>query len=142
VETVCYAAEKDWGLVKILLDTNALIWWLRDDPKLGPRARQLIADKESELFVSVISLWEVTMKWRVGKMDYAGSAFLNDLKTEEIEPLGISTEHLLALEKLDMHHKDPFDHLILAQAKIEGATIITSDREITGYGISCIPAMR
>jgi PIN domain nuclease of toxin-antitoxin system len=128
--------------VKVLLDTNALIWWLRDDPKLGPKARQLIAGKESELLVSVISLWEVTMKWRVGKMEYAGSAFLNDLKSEDIEPLPISIEHLLVLEKLDMHHKDPFDHLILAQAKFEGAAIITSDREMTGYGVSCIPAIR
>jgi PIN domain nuclease of toxin-antitoxin system len=128
--------------VRVLLDTNALIWWLRDDPRLGVKARQLIAGKESELFVSVISLWEVTMKWRVGKMEYAGSAFLNDLKAENIKPLAISVEHLLALEQLDTHHKDPFDHLILAQAKVEGATIITSDREMTGYGVSCIPAIR
>jgi PIN domain nuclease of toxin-antitoxin system len=128
--------------VKFLLDTNALIWWLRDDPRLGTKAKQLIASKEFVLFVSVVSLWEVTMKWRVGKMEYAGSAFLDDLKSEYIEPLAISIEHLLTLEKLDMHHKDPFDHLIIAQAKVEGATIITSDREMTNYGVPCVPAMR
>ncbi len=128
--------------MKILLDTNALIWWLRDDPKLGPKAKQIIADKDSEVLVSVISLWEVSMKWRVGKMEYAGSAFLEDLEAEEIYPLGISTEHLLALENMGFHHKDPFDHLILAQAKVEGATVITSDHAMTAYGVSCIPAMR
>lgn len=128
--------------MKLLLDTNALIWWLRDDPRLGPRARHVISDRDSEILVSTISLWEVSMKWRAGKMEYAGSAFLEDLRHEEIEPLGISIAHLLALEELPLHHKDPFDHLILAQAKVEGARIVTSDREMTRYGIPCIAALR
>ena len=128
--------------MKILLDTNALIWWLRDDPKLGPQARQIVADRSSEIMVSVISLWEVTMKWRVGKMDYAGSAFLDDLNSAGIMPLGISAPHLLALEALGFEHRDPFDHLILAQAIVEGARVMTSDRDMTLYGVRCIPANR
>ncbi len=82
------------------------------------------------------------MKWRVGKLEYAGSAFLGDLAAEEIVPLGISIAHLLALEELGFHHKDPFDHLLLAQAKVEGAAVITSDREMRDYGVPCIPASR
>jgi PIN domain nuclease of toxin-antitoxin system len=126
------------GQVKFLLDTNALIWWLQDDLKLGPRARRLISDENSEILVSMISLWEVTMKWRVGKMDFAGSSFLDDLADEQIFPLIITAEHLHALEGLGFHHKDPFDHLILAQAKVEGATIITSDGDMPRYGIPCL----
>ena len=128
--------------MKLLLDTNALIWWLRDDTKLGPRAKQAIADRESEIIVSTISLWEITMKWRVGKMPYSGSTFLDDLRDEGIEPLGISIAHLLALEGLAFHHGDPFDHMILAQAKVESARILTSDRHLPQYGIPCIPATR
>jgi PIN domain nuclease of toxin-antitoxin system len=128
--------------MKLLLDTNALIWWLRDDTRLGPRAKHLIADEESEILVSMISIWEVTMKWRVGKMEHVGSDFVAELESEQIALLGIKTDHLLALEKLASHHKDPFDHLIIAQAKVEGARIITSDREMTLYGVPCIPATR
>ncbi|MEQ1510797.1 MAG: type II toxin-antitoxin system VapC family toxin [Sphingopyxis sp.] len=124
--------------MKLLLDTNALIWWLRDDPRLGPRVKQLIADEESKILVSIVSLWEISMKWRVGKLEYAGSTFLEALEAEEIEPLAIATDHLLALETLGMHHKDPFDHLIIAQAKVERAIIITSDREMAAYGVPCI----
>ena len=81
------------------------------------------------------------MKWRVGKMDYAGSAFLDDLDAEGIMPLGVTVDHLLALEALGFEHRDPFDHLILAQAKVEGARLVTSDRDMRLYGIPCIAAM-
>lgn len=128
--------------MKILLDTNALIWWLSDNPKLGPRAKQVIAREDVELLVSVVSLWEITMKNRVGKMEYAGSDFLDDLTEEGIEPLNVLLSHLLALEQLPLHHKDPFDHLILAQAQVEGARVLTSDQQMVQYGVPCIPAMR
>jgi PIN domain nuclease of toxin-antitoxin system len=128
--------------VKILLDTNALIWWLSDDPRLGAKAKQIIAREDTEILVSVVSLWEITMKNRVGKLEYVGSDFLDDLTDEGIDPLQVSVAHLLDLEALDFHHKDPFDHLILAQAMAEGARVLTSDKEMTLYGVPCIPAMR
>jgi PIN domain nuclease of toxin-antitoxin system len=128
--------------VKLLLDTNALIWWLQDDTRLGPKARSLISDPVARLFVSVVSLWEITIKWRVGKMDFAGSSFLDELSGEDIATLPILPQHLRALEDLPMHHRDPFDHLILAQAGAENARLLTSDREMTSYGVPCIPALR
>jgi PIN domain nuclease of toxin-antitoxin system len=142
VEAVCQSAEEVRQRVKILLDTNALIWWLSDDPRLGARAKQIIAKEDTEILVSVVSLWEITMKNRVGKMTYVGSDFLADLKDEEIDPLPVSVPHLLKLEELGFHHKDPFDHLILAQAVVEGALVLTSDKEMTLYGVPCIPAVR
>lgn len=128
--------------MKILLDTNALIWWLSDDPRLGAKAKQIIAKEDTEILVSVVSLWEITMKNRVGKLEYVGSDFLNDLAEEGIDPLRVSVAHLLKLEAMGFHHKDPFDHLILAQAEVEGARVLTSDKEMTLYGVPCIPAMR
>lgn len=128
--------------MKLLLDTNALIWWLHDSVRLGPRTKQLIADPNSDIIVSIVSLWEVTMKWRVNKMEFSGRALLDDLNDEKIRPIPVLTEHILALDKLGHHHKDPFDHLILAQAAVEDATIVTSDKEMALYGIPCIQAMR
>lgn len=128
--------------MKILLDTNALIWWLDDEPMLGSAARRVIADPSNTVIATVVSLWEITMKWRIGKFPRPGSAYAAFLEEEGCSLIGVSPAHVVAVEMLEMHHKDPFDHLILAQAQIEGATIITSDKALTEYGIPCIPAMR
>lgn len=124
--------------MKLLLDTNALIWWMEDNPSLGPRARQLIADLRNEVLVSIASPWEISIKHRIDKMEQRGSAILEALAEEKFTVLGITVGHLQALEALPRHHRDPFDHIILAQAKVEGARIVTSDRIMTAYGIPCI----
>jgi PIN domain nuclease of toxin-antitoxin system len=142
VETFCYSAKEIRSFVKLLLDTNALIWWMEDKPMLGPQAREILANPSNSILATAASLWEITLKWRVGKYHLPGSAFINFLSEESITLIDIHFAHIEAVEKLDTHHKDPFDHLILAQAKVEGATIITSDREMASYGVPCIPAMR
>ncbi len=124
--------------MKLLLDTNALIWWMEDNPKLGPRVRRLIADRANDVLVSIASPWEISIKYRIEKMEQCGSAILNALGEEKMTVLGITPAHLEALEGLPRHHRDPFDHIILAQAKVEGARIITSDRIMTAYGVPCI----
>jgi PIN domain nuclease of toxin-antitoxin system len=126
-------------LVKILLDTNALIWWLKDDPKLGAKARAMLADDRHEVMASIVSLWEIAIKWRIGKLEHQGSAFADLLAGEDIALVTIKPEHFAVLEALPTHHKDPFDHLILAQAKSEGAIIVTSDGDMAKYGIPCVP---
>jgi PIN domain nuclease of toxin-antitoxin system len=128
--------------VKILLDTNALIWWLHDSARLGQQARRMIAGPDVEILVSIVSLWEISMKWRVSKMEFSGTALLDDLADEGIEPIPVLTSHILALDAIGFHHRDPFDHLLLAQARVEDAAIITSDREMALYGVRCIPAGR
>ncbi len=128
--------------MRLLLDTNALIWWMDDEPILGAATRKLIADPSNTVFATVVSLWEITIKWRIGKLPRRGSEYGGLLVTEGCELLNVRPDHVSALETLEAHHKDPFDHLILAQAKVEGATIITSDREMSLYGIQCFPAMR
>jgi PIN domain nuclease of toxin-antitoxin system len=128
--------------MKLLLDTNALIWWMDDEPMIGREARQLIANPANTVISTVVSLWEITMKWRVGKFPQSGSVYHDLLNEEGIELIDVKWHHVEALDGLDMHHKDPFDHLILAQAKAEGAAIITSDREMSRYGVKCFPASR
>jgi PIN domain nuclease of toxin-antitoxin system len=128
--------------MKLLLDTNALIWWMDDEPMLGSAARRLIADPANVVLGTVVSLLEITMKWRIGKFHRHGSVYGEFLAEEGFGLIGIAMEHVAALEGLPLVHKDPFDHLILAQAKVEGALILTSDRDMAAYGIPCIPATR
>lgn len=124
--------------MKLLLDTNALIWWFKDNPSLGRKARALIEDANSTVVVSIVSLWEITIKWRIGKLEFAGSSLIGMLDDLGIELLTVKPVHLIALDALPLHHRDPYDHLILAQAKVEGARVITSDTDMPQYGIPCI----
>jgi PIN domain nuclease of toxin-antitoxin system len=124
--------------MKLLLDTHALLWWLQDNPNLGPRARALIADADNELAVSIASPWEISIKHRTGKLDESGSVILRWLESEKIEVIQLTPEHLEEIEKLPVLHRDPFDHVIIAQAKVVGATIITNDHRMPSYGVPCV----
>ena len=126
--------------MRLLLDTHALIWWLGDAPRLGAMARALIADPDNEVVISAVSLWEITIKWRVGKLEHPGSHFGALLRDQRFDILPITFDHVRRLDGLAFHHGDPFDHLILAQAQHERATIVTADRQMTRYGLPCINA--
>ncbi len=124
--------------MKLLLDTNALIWWLEDNRKLGSRARGRLADPRTVSMVTIVSLWEMTMKFRAGKLKQPGSALLSRLAEQQVELLDLRVEHLCALDDIAQFHDDPFDHLILAQAKVEKATLLTSDDKMRAYGVPCM----
>ena len=126
--------------MKLLLDTQALIWWINDDPKLGSRARNLIADDRNQVLVSVASFWEMAIKHRIGKLEDSGAAAYHEVQAGGFIVVGIDAEHLQALEGLvtQSDHKDPFDHLILAQSLSEDAILVTSDRRMRQYGIRCV----
>jgi PIN domain nuclease of toxin-antitoxin system len=128
--------------MKLLLDTNALIWWFQDSQRLGKSARTLIEDANSTVIVSVVSLWEITIKWRIGKLEFSGTSMLGMLADLGITLVTVEPVHLIALDALPIHHRDPYDHLILAQAKVEGAQIVTSDSDMTRYGVPCFSATR
>jgi PIN domain nuclease of toxin-antitoxin system len=126
--------------VKLLLDTHVLLWWLRDNPRLRVRARAVIADPTVTVFVSVASGWELSVKHRLGKNAELGSAILHEAAEEGFQIVGVTSDHLVAIEQLPQvkGHGDPFDHLLLAQALIEDAVLMTADRMMPGYGIRCI----
>jgi PIN domain nuclease of toxin-antitoxin system len=126
--------------MKLLLDTHVLLWWLKDDPQLRSRVRAIMADRENEVFVSAASFWELSIKRRKGGIVDGGSKTWREAVAEGFTALSVLPQHLEALESLPVvpRHNDPFDHLILAQASVEQAAVITHDRAMTAYGIPCI----
>jgi PIN domain nuclease of toxin-antitoxin system len=121
--------------VKVLLDTSALLWWLADSPRLDAAARALIADPAHEIFVSVVSLWEVVIKSRIGKLQVDLGEMEEAIEGEGFRRLAIAPDHLKVLLALPSHHRDPFDHLLIAQAVSEDATFLTSDRQAEAYPV-------
>jgi PIN domain nuclease of toxin-antitoxin system len=119
--------------VKLLLDTHALLWWLGDDERLGARARGLIEDPGNDVLVSVASLWEVGVKVRVGKLQADIGEIAAAVEQDGFALLGIGVSHLAALVALPAHHRDPFDHLLIAQAVAEDATFVSDDRHVPEY---------
>lgn len=124
--------------MKILLDTHALLWWLADDDRLGPQARELIADPGNDVLVSTASLWEIVVKVRVGKLEAEIGEVSEATERGGCALLGIGPTHLMTLAGLPMHHRDPFDHLLIAQAITEGATFMSQDRNAPKYPVSIV----
>ncbi|MGH7153610.1 MAG: type II toxin-antitoxin system VapC family toxin [Acetobacteraceae bacterium] len=125
--------------MKFLLDTHALLWWLEDHQHLGARARNLIADPANDILVSVVSLWEIVVKARIGKLDADCKEVFRATERDGFVLLAIDLPHLLILGGLAMHHRDPFDHLLIAQAIAEGAAFISEDRNVSRYPVEVIP---
>ena len=126
--------------MKLLLDTHVLLWWLRDDRRLSQRARTVIADSRVTVLVSLASGWELSIKCRLGKIAESGARAMREAEEQGFQILGLTADHLAALEELPrIHgHGDPFDQLLLAQARVEDAALMTGDKSLPGYGVRCI----
>ena len=121
--------------MRFLLDTHVLLWWLSDDSRLGQQIRVLISDPENDVLVSVVSLWEITVKLRIGKLDANLPDILAVMPDMGFARLDIADSPLVELAKLPLHHRDPFDHLLMAQAIAEGAYFISDDQNVPLYGL-------
>jgi PIN domain nuclease of toxin-antitoxin system len=124
--------------MKLLLDTHALLWWLSDDSRLGARARALIADPGNDVLVSVATFWEIVVKVRVGKLAAEIGAIVDACARQGFVCLDIRPSHLRTLGTLPMHHRDPFDHLLIAQAVTEGAIFVSQDQHAAHYPLQTI----
>ncbi len=124
--------------MRLLLDTPTLLWWLADDDRLGPRVRALIEDPGNDVLVSVASLWETVVKARVGKLEADIGEIVDAVEREGFTLLGIGAKHLLTLAGLPAHHRDPFDHLLIAQAIAEDAAFVSEDRNAPGYPVRVV----
>ena len=125
--------------MRVLLDTHAFIWAITDERRLSPRARSLIAS--SELWWSVVSLWEAIQKAQVGKLSLplpAGPMLTGELSANHVRLLPVSLSHVLRVEELPLHHRDPFDRLLIAQSIEEGWPIITADPWFARYPVDVI----
>ncbi len=123
--------------MKLLLDTHALLWWLLDDPELPRSARRAI-ERADVVRVSAASIWEVAIKQRLGKLPELALAVaeLPELvRSSGFVPLAIDERHAAAVASLPLHHRDPFDHLLIAQAQIEQLTLVTRDPQFAAYGV-------
>ena len=127
--------------MRLLLDTNALFWWLIDEAQLSSRARNEIGGKDNEVYVSIASVWEMAIKVGRGKWPEA-QALLSDFEglthAESFRLLPISVAHVRDAGLMQTPHRDPFDRLLAAQALREGLTIVTSDATLPSLGAPCL----
>lgn len=124
--------------MKLLLDTHTLLWWINDDPRLCEPAITAIEDPHNAVWVSIVSLWEIAVKIRSGKMAVDIKDVEREIATIGFKMLAITAQHLDVLSGLPIRHRDPFDHLLIAQAIEEGAKLVTMDREIRGYPVEVL----
>ena len=119
--------------MRILLDTNLLLWWLEASPSLSVQAREMIRDPENTVFVSAVSLWEIWLKQSVGKLRLPVD-FTERLAAESFESLPLMASHTRQVSLLPWRHRDPFDRMLVAQAQVESFVLLTADEALTAYG--------
>lgn len=124
-----------------LLDTHAFLWFLYDDPRLSTAAATQIEDEAVKKVLSVASLWEIVIKSQLGKLSLGmelETFFENHVVSRDLELLDIDLRHLLAYDKLPLIHRDPFDRLLIAQARVLGLPIVTSDPVFSQYEVQIV----
>jgi len=119
--------------MRLLLDTHILLWWLADHPSLTDQARELIADPDNAVFVSAVSLWEIWLKHSLGKLQLP-SDFEERLAGESFESLPLLADHTREVATIPWHHRDPFDRMLIAQARATELKFVTADETAAHYG--------
>ncbi|MFO7708306.1 MAG: type II toxin-antitoxin system VapC family toxin [Desulfobacterales bacterium] len=120
--------------MNLLLDTHVLLWWLDDHPALSKPCRSAMADGSNLVFVSAAVIWEIRIKQALGKLKIP-SKFREVLDQQPFNWLPITVEHAHAIQILPAHHRDPFDRMLIAQARVEGFTMVTHDAVFRKYKI-------
>lgn len=121
--------------MKLLLDTHAALWWLTGDERFGDTAADQVTDATNQVLLSAAVVWEVAIKRSLGKLE-APDDFAATLLDAGAQPLPVTVHHATAVEKLPWHHRDPFDRMLVAQADIERAVIVTRDPALAPYGVA------
>jgi PIN domain nuclease of toxin-antitoxin system len=125
--------------MRVLLDTHVLLWWFLDEGSISPRARAAIADEANDTFVSAASSWEIAIKFKTGKLPSAAS-LMADLEAAILDGgfagVPVTLRHGELAGGLPLHHKDPFDRMLIAQAQAERLTLISNERLFDRYGVA------
>lgn len=127
--------------MRLLLDTHVLLWWLTGDPRLSPRAHQLLRDGSNEVHLSAVSVAEMAIKAAKGRLELPipVDALVADIVEQDgFMPLPITVSHAAALESLPDHHRDPFDRLLVAQARVEDMGLLSADPQLRAYEVDVI----
>lgn len=126
--------------MKLLLDSHAFLWWLIDNPRLTAMARRVMADSSSAVYVSAATVWELSVKAALGRLDLGDLDLADEIEANDFIDLPIAARHGAAAARLPRHHADPFDRVLIAQAELEGLTIVTRDAAFNAYGVAILPA--
>jgi len=126
--------------MKLLLDTHIVLWFWDNVEKLSKESLSAITEPANEKYISIVSAWELVVKINVGKLAFEGGVanFFKMIEENGFELLPVKEEHITRLETLPLHHRDPFDRLLLATAISEQMTFLTSDKEFAQYGVPLI----
>ena len=122
---------------RYLLDTQIFLWWMDGAKKLNNDLIKIIKNPENQIFLSVASIWEIVIKKTIGKLRMPTN-WKDDLGKSGFLILSIELEHVFKIENLKYHHKDPFDRMLIAQAKVENLILITNDPKIRKYNLKTI----
>ena len=127
--------------MKLLLDTHIFIWWVDEPEKLSAAAISALEDEANELVLSVASVWEMQIKIQLGKLKLnlpLKELVNNQQETNDLTVLPVALAHVLTLDTLPFHHKDPFDRLLIAQGIEEAFTIVTADSQFSAYSVKLL----
>jgi PIN domain nuclease of toxin-antitoxin system len=124
--------------LRLLLDTHTLIWWAHDQP-IAPDAGTAIRAPENRVVVSAASIWEAEVKVQIGKLELEVDLAAGSIE-QGFEPLAITFDHAVAAGRLPPHHGDPFDRMLVAQAQVEGLTIVSRDPVFDRYSVEVLKA--
>jgi PIN domain nuclease of toxin-antitoxin system len=127
--------------MRLLLDTHAFIWMFDNPERLSPKAHALLADGNNDLILSVASVWEMQIKIQLGKLRFKaplGELVESQRQTNGVQVLPVALEHVLALDALPAQHKDPFDRILVAQANVEGAALVSRDPAFSSYPVKLV----
>lgn len=122
--------------MRLLLDTHVLLWWLADDRKLGKAAREIIANPDNDVNVSAASVWEAAIKTAVGRLEVELDDLQDAIIRSGFRPLPIAFRHAVTAGGLPAVHRDPFDRMLVAQARVEELRLVSHDRVFERYGLS------
>lgn len=127
--------------MRVLLDTHTFLWWAEDSPKLSDKARDVIQAPEHRCVVSLVCAWEIAVKVSIGKLKIPGPVsrfFPREMHIHDFEQLDIGLRAICRVESLPLHHRDPFDRLLIAQALEEKLPVVTADPVFRKYGVKRI----
>ncbi len=121
----------------ILVDTHVFLWFILDDPKLPTKAKELLVDPDHDRYLGIASVWEVAIKHGLSKLELKDGlqGFIDDIGRANFQLLTIGFPHIISLSTLPLHHRDPFDRMLIAQAKAEGMHILTADPNFRAYEV-------
>ena len=141
MRSIHYRMNFGWVKMNLLLDTHIFIWWNESSALMPQEASVLCQDLDNQLFLSLASIWELQIKQQLGKYQFRlplQSIIEHHQTLNNLQLLPINLAHIFALQNLPMHHKDPFDRLLIAQQQIENMRLLTVDRAFAKYGLEVI----